>query len=148
MAWHLFSPFLSVNKGPSISRCAAILDNRPHSFAMAARRWYNPPDVAHRRTMPSSSDGIAQRWARTCRSWRGVVSGLSFYIQIIQIIVSIALVVVILVQAKGQGGLGGIFGGEGSVFRTRRGVEKTLFNVTVGLATAFFFVSIASVIVF
>jgi preprotein translocase subunit SecG len=75
------------------------------------------------------------------------VTGLAVYVQIVQIIVSIALIVVILVQAKGQGGLGGIFGGEGSVFRTRRGVEKTLFNVTVGLAVAFFFVSIASVLV-
>jgi len=75
------------------------------------------------------------------------VAGLAIYVQIVQIIVSIALIVVILVQAKGQGGLGGIFGGEGSVFRTRRGVEKTLFNVTVGLAVAFFFVSIASVLV-
>jgi preprotein translocase subunit SecG len=76
-----------------------------------------------------------------------VVAGLAIYVQIIQIIISIALIAVILVQAKGQGGLGGIFGGEGSVFRTRRGVEKTLFNVTVGLAVAFFFVSIASVLV-
>lgn len=75
------------------------------------------------------------------------MAGLAIYVQIVQIIVSIALIVVILVQAKGQGGLGGIFGGEGSVFRTRRGVEKTLFNVTVGLAVAFFFVSIASVLV-
>jgi preprotein translocase subunit SecG len=77
----------------------------------------------------------------------GVVAGFTIYVQIIQIIVSIALIAVILVQAKGQGGLGGIFGGEGAVFRTRRGVEKTLFNVTVGLAVAFFFVSIASVLV-
>lgn len=75
------------------------------------------------------------------------MAGLAVYVQIVQIIVSIALIVVILVQAKGQGGLGGIFGGEGSVFRTRRGVEKTLFNVTVGLAVVFFFVSIASVLV-
>ena len=69
------------------------------------------------------------------------------YVQIIQIIISVALIVVILVQAKGQGGLGGIFGGDSSVYRTRRGVEKTLFNVTVGLATAFFFISIISVLV-
>ena len=60
---------------------------------------------------------------------------------------SIALIVVILAQARGSGGLGGIFGGEGGVYRTRRGVEKTLFNVTVGLAVAFFFVSILSVLV-
>jgi preprotein translocase subunit SecG len=76
------------------------------------------------------------------------VSSFLPYMHVIQIIISIALVVVILVQAKGQGGLGGIFGGEGSgVYRTRRGVEKTLFNVTIGLAVVFFLVSIASVLV-
>ena len=63
------------------------------------------------------------------------------YVQIIQIILSIALVAVILAQAKGQGGLGGIFGGDSTVYRTRRGVERTLFNVTVGLAVAFFFLA-------
>ena len=70
------------------------------------------------------------------------------YVQIIQIIISIALIAIILIQAKGQGGLGGIFGGEGAgVYRTRRGVEKTLFNVTIGLAIVFFLVSIVSVLV-
>lgn len=75
------------------------------------------------------------------------MEGFVLYVQIIQIIISIALIVVILAQARGSGGLGGIFGGEGGVYRTRRGVEKTLFNVTVGLAVAFFFVSILSVLV-
>ncbi len=75
------------------------------------------------------------------------MEGFIVYVQIIQIIISIALIVVILAQAKGQGGLGGIFGGEGGVYRTRRGVDKTLFNVTVGLAVAFFVVSIISVLV-
>jgi preprotein translocase subunit SecG len=70
------------------------------------------------------------------------------YMQIIQIIISVALIVVILVQAKGEGGLGGIFGGEGQgVYRTRRGVEKTLFNATIGLSAVFFIVSIISVLV-
>jgi preprotein translocase subunit SecG len=69
------------------------------------------------------------------------------YVQVIQIIISIALIAVILVQAKGQGGLGGIFGGDSTVYRTRRGVEKTLFNVTIGLAVAFFVISIISVLV-
>ena len=69
------------------------------------------------------------------------------YVQIIQIIISVALIVIILVQAKGQGGLGGIFGGDSSVYRTRRGVERTLFHVTIGLAAAFFFISIISVLV-
>ena len=69
------------------------------------------------------------------------------YVQIGQMIISVALIAIILVQAKGSGGLGGIFGGEGGVYHTRRGVERTLFNVTVGLAVAFFFVSILSVLV-
>lgn len=75
------------------------------------------------------------------------MEGFTIYVQIIQIIISIALIVVILIQAKGTGGLGGIFGGESGVYRTRRGVEKTLFSVTVGLAAAFFVVSIISVLV-
>ncbi|MEJ2208404.1 MAG: preprotein translocase subunit SecG [Anaerolineae bacterium] len=69
------------------------------------------------------------------------------YIQIVQMIISVALIVVILFQAKGSGGLGGIFGGEGGVYRTRRGVEKTLFNVTAGLAVAFLIISIIGVLV-
>jgi preprotein translocase subunit SecG len=75
------------------------------------------------------------------------VEGFLIYVQIIQIIISVALIAIILVQAKGQGGLGGIFGGDSTVYRTRRGVEKTLFNVTIGLGAVFFVVSIISVIV-
>jgi preprotein translocase subunit SecG len=70
------------------------------------------------------------------------------YVQVVQIIISIALIAIILVQAKGAGGIGGIFGGEGKgVYRTRRGVERTLFHVTIGLAVIFFLVSIVSVLV-
>jgi preprotein translocase subunit SecG len=67
------------------------------------------------------------------------------YIQLIQIIISIALIAIILAQSQGAGGLGGIFGGDSTVYRTRRGVEKTLFNATIGLA--FFVISIISVLV-
>jgi preprotein translocase subunit SecG len=76
------------------------------------------------------------------------VSGLAVYVQIVQIIISVALVAVILVQAKGQSaGLGGIFGGDGGgIYRTRRGVERTLYHVTIGLAVAFLAVSIISVL--
>jgi len=60
------------------------------------------------------------------------------YFQIIVIIISIALTAAILLQSKG-GGLGGIFGGDtGGVYKTRRGMEKYLFNATIGLAVAFF----------
>jgi preprotein translocase subunit SecG len=75
------------------------------------------------------------------------VDGLLLYVQIIQIIISLALIAVILVQAKGAGGLGGIFGGDSTVYRTRRGVERTLFNVTIGLAVAFFVISLVSVMI-
>lgn len=76
------------------------------------------------------------------------MQGFVAYLYIIQIIISLVLIAIILVQAKGSGGLGGIFGGEGrGVYRTKRGVERTLFNVTVGLAVVFFFVSMASAII-
>ena len=75
------------------------------------------------------------------------MSGFLPYMYAIQIIVSVALIVISLVQARGSGGLGGIFGGEGGVYHTRRGVEKTLFNVTVGLAVVFFVVSLATVLI-
>ena len=58
------------------------------------------------------------------------------------IIVAVALVLVILIQASGSGGLGGIFGGaESSGFRTRRGVESTLFRFTIILAVIFVIVA-------
>lgn len=57
-------------------------------------------------------------------------------------IIAIAMVVVILLQVKG-GGIGEMLSGEGSgISRTRRGLEKTLFNVTVVLGFMFLFVSI------
>ncbi|MBM3135946.1 MAG: preprotein translocase subunit SecG [Chloroflexi bacterium] len=70
------------------------------------------------------------------------------YINIVQIIISAALITVIMLQAKGAGGLGGIFGGGGSFFRTRRGVEKTLFNFTIVLAALFVLTSILSLLPF
>lgn len=64
------------------------------------------------------------------------------YLNIIQMIVSAVLVVVILLQVRGSG-----FGelGTQSVFRTRRGVEKTLFQMTIVLAAVFILVSMWSV---
>jgi preprotein translocase subunit SecG len=71
-------------------------------------------------------------------------------LNVIQILLSVALVVVILMQAKGAG-LGSLLGGgEGgpSIAKTRRGLEKTLFNVTVGLAIAFILTAIVTVVFF
>lgn len=69
------------------------------------------------------------------------------YLDIAQIIVSIALVLAIVLQSK-SAGLGGLTGGDtGGVFRARRGVEKTLFNITIGLAVIFFLIAIVNVVV-
>jgi len=69
------------------------------------------------------------------------------YLNIVQLIVSAALVAVILLQTKG-GGMGGVFGGsETAVYKTRRGVERTIFNITIGLSIAFFVITILNVIV-
>lgn len=64
-------------------------------------------------------------------------------LHIAQIVVSVLLVAVILLQA--QGTLGGIFGQGGSVYKTRRGFEKTLFQLTIALAILFVLISMASV---
>jgi preprotein translocase subunit SecG len=69
------------------------------------------------------------------------------YFNIDQIIISVALTAAILMQIR-SGGLGSVFGGsDHAVYRTRRGVERLLFNVTVGLAIAFFVITILNVIV-
>lgn len=68
------------------------------------------------------------------------------YLFIIQIILSIAVMALVLLQAKGSG-LSGVFGGDGGVYKTRRGIERTLFNVTIGVSIAFFTVSVISVLV-
>jgi preprotein translocase subunit SecG len=65
---------------------------------------------------------------------------------IIQIIVSLALIVVITLQVKG-GGLGGIFGQSDTVFRTKRGFERRLFQATIVLVATFIIISIVSLLV-
>jgi len=62
-------------------------------------------------------------------------------LEIVTIVLSIALIAAILMQSKGSG-LGSVFGGSGGVFRTKRGVEKGLFQLTILLAIAFGVVSI------
>jgi len=58
------------------------------------------------------------------------------YLLIAQIVVAVAMIAVITMQVRG-GGLGGIFGQPESVYRTRRGVEKSLFQFTIGLTIVF-----------
>jgi preprotein translocase subunit SecG len=66
------------------------------------------------------------------------------YLNIAMIMVSVALVLAILLQSRG-GGLGGIFGQPDSVYRTRRGIERTLFRFTIALVVIFILLAILSV---
>ena len=63
------------------------------------------------------------------------------YFNVAQIVLAVALISVILLQVRG-GGLGGIFGQPDSVYRTKRGVEKTLFQLTVALVVLFIVLSV------
>ena len=65
------------------------------------------------------------------------------WLNIVQIAISIILIVVILVQVRGQGT--GLFGAAEGSFRTRRGVERVLFQFTIFMVVVFILVSILSV---
>nr|MBA3451144.1 preprotein translocase subunit SecG [Chloroflexia bacterium] len=60
------------------------------------------------------------------------------------IIVSVVLILVILLQTKGSSFSGAFGGDSGSINRTRRGVEKTLFQFTIGTAVVYVLLAIAS----
>lgn len=68
---------------------------------------------------------------------------MSLYISIAQVVISIILIASILLQSRGTG-LGGAFGGEGTVYRTRRGIERSLFVITIISAILFFALSLLS----
>ncbi len=65
------------------------------------------------------------------------------YLAAAEILVSIALIAIILLQVKGEG-VGGLQ--SGSFVRTRRGLEKTLFQLTIGLVVLFLVISGLSVV--
>ncbi|HEX9091765.1 MAG TPA: preprotein translocase subunit SecG [Anaerolineales bacterium] len=61
------------------------------------------------------------------------------------VIISVALILSVILQSKGAG-LGGLTGADtGGIFTARRGVEKTLFYVTIILSVLFFILAILSV---
>jgi preprotein translocase subunit SecG len=67
------------------------------------------------------------------------------FFQIALIITSIALTISIVLQNKGVG-LGGLVGTDtGGVFGTRRGIEKTLFNITIVLSILFIILVMATI---
>jgi preprotein translocase subunit SecG len=69
------------------------------------------------------------------------------YLDIALIITSIALIASVIIQSKGVG-LGGLTGSDsGGVFTARRGIEKTLFWVTIGLSVIFFALTLITVVI-
>lgn len=69
------------------------------------------------------------------------------YLDLAMVIVSIALIAAVVLQSRGAG-LGGLGGGDfgGSSYHVRRGVEKLIFNVTIGLSATFFVLALLGVI--
>lgn len=72
---------------------------------------------------------------------------LTGYFDIALIITSIALIVSVILQNKGVG-LGGLTGNDaGGVFTQRRGIEKTLYWITLGLGILFVILTIVTVLI-
>jgi len=67
-------------------------------------------------------------------------------ITIFQIAISFLLISAILLQQRGSG-LSAVFGGEGGFYRTRRGVEKLVFNATIALSVLFFLAALFNVVI-
>ena len=65
------------------------------------------------------------------------------YLNVVQILVSVVLIFVILLQTRGSG-FSATFSSDSSIYRSRRGVERTLFQFTIGLAVLFILISIVS----
>ncbi len=64
-----------------------------------------------------------------------------------QMILGAALIASILLQQRGTG-LGGAFGGEVTAYRSRRGIERTLFRLTIVLAVLFVLFSLLNLVDF
>ena len=75
-----------------------------------------------------------------------IYMNIQLILNIAQIVVAVLLVFAILLQARGTG-LGAAFGGEGNIFRTKRGVEKILFYATIVLGILFVGIALAGLIV-
>lgn len=67
-------------------------------------------------------------------------------LNISQIIIATLLMILILLQQKGAG-LGAAFGSDSSIYRTKRGAEKIIFNTTIVLTILFFLSALANIFV-
>ncbi len=70
---------------------------------------------------------------------------IAFALKIAEVVLAVLLTISILLQSRGTG-IGAAFGGGGNVYRTKRGAEKKLFQITIVLAILFFGVSLAGVL--
>lgn len=68
------------------------------------------------------------------------------YLRMALILISTVLTILIMLQAKG-GGVNAMMGGEGGIYRTRRGLERSLFNFTIILSGLYLFISFLTVII-
>ena len=69
---------------------------------------------------------------------------MDIFLMIATVIVALTLIGIVLLQGQGSG-LGSAFGGDAGIHRTRRGVEKTMFNLTLMLASLFLLLSLVTV---
>jgi len=67
------------------------------------------------------------------------------FLAVVQVILAVLLVTAILLQQRGTT-LGGAFGGEGNIYRTRRGAERVLFTSTIVLAIAFLISAVLAIL--
>lgn len=67
-------------------------------------------------------------------------------VNIVMIIISVTLIAVLLLQIKGEG-LSGAFGSDNPVYHQRRGLEATLYHVTIGLSILFLVFALISALV-
>lgn len=65
---------------------------------------------------------------------------------VVQIILGVLLVIVVMLQQSGSG-LGAGFGGSGTVFTTKRGVDKILFQATIAISILFFATALAGILI-
>ncbi len=68
------------------------------------------------------------------------------FLYVAMLLVSAGLIALILLQIRGSS-LSGLFGGDGAIYRTKRGVEKTLFQATIAVAILFFVLATVIVLV-
>jgi preprotein translocase subunit SecG len=68
------------------------------------------------------------------------------YLNVAQILVAALLIVLVLLQTRGSGMSSG-FSSDTSIYRTRRGVERTIFQLTIGIGVVYVILAIISVII-